>query len=274
MLTNVISLPLPEQSPVNHVASTTKPQQNKLIRILLFLSLLVSTLSPAFSQNFNTIDQQLIWMGASTKIELPDDFELNLKFEERRFIFPDREQQRVIPDLQLTKKINERLKANVGLWVFTIFQPDTPFEPVNRKLFEWRPYFTFAYDTPGEQSFWTFAIISEYRLFMQSGGDDHFDNNLSHGVVRERLKAQYNRKLNDWLSIHLYEELHLNVASDIDIQTFDQNRLAAFGNFKLAPALTASLGYLYWFQPTAVEAQYFSRHIITTALNYTFKRKN
>lgn len=234
-----------------------------------FTALLITFFSlNILAQDLEIIDQNLIWIGATVKKPLENDWQVSLKLEERRFMGPDRAQQRVLPNIQVSKKISSRLKASAGLWVFTIYGPADPEITIGDETHEWRPHLNFNYNVSKRLMI---RLKSELRLFTKLGSDHHFAPLRETAFLRERIRLSYRIPFGENTNLSLSEEVHLNAInfSGSPFRVFDQNRLVATLRHQLSDLIGLKLGYLYWFQPTGAEASYFGRHIIQTGINFT-----
>ncbi|MDZ7845596.1 MAG: DUF2490 domain-containing protein [Owenweeksia sp.] len=225
--------------------------------------------TPADGQSFKTTNQELIWLAAKVKWSLQNDWTLSLKYAERRYLSPDRAQQRVVPDLAITKEIGSRTEIGGGLWVFSIFSPQDAAIPIETSIYEWRPYLKFSHKTGASKNKFLLGLQAEARYFNAPTARNHFDGPIASYAYRGRGKIGYEILLSESLKLQLSEELFMNMASNQAISNFDQNRLRADLFIELLPAWQLKIGYLHWFQPTGEEATYFSRHILTTQLTYT-----
>lgn len=237
-----------------------------MFRIHSFI-LLLSVLGLSRSlqaQEFSTIDQSLIWIGATGKLKFNKGWEASLKLQERRYIFPDRGHQRVLPDIRFGKSFSDKNKLSAGLFVFRIAQPQTPFEPVGNYQHELRPYLTWEAPVKFLSENLSSRVMWEFRIFKQESGG--YGDMLN----RFRWKLQYTEKLSSRFALALGEEILLNGFWQESVDIFDQNRLTADLKTKLSDRTELSTGYLYWFQPSGGDQTYFSRHILTIGFTYTF----
>lgn len=243
-----------------------------LKRFILLLNILAISHSSQ-AQDWHLLDQNLAWLGGKFEVKAPHDWSFYLKLEERRFVFPDRQQQRVIPDLAASKAFGSRWKASAGLWVFSIFQPGSAFEQVETVIHEWRPYFDVTHKIPWSKSSLGISLKSELRMLKEASSKHHFDQDFEQQTWRERLKIAYTYNINPNLKLTAGEEILLNLTSNEVIPLFDQNRLFANISTQLFDNLDLKTGYLHWFQPTNLHNTYFSRHILTLELIYSLSLK-
>lgn len=234
----------------------------------ILLGTLLSITSITWAQTH--ISQTLIWYGASIKKEFKEGQSLALKIERRDFISPARQQQLVIPDLVYSKKLKSNFKLDVGLWVFTIYQPELEGVPIGVKQHEWRPYVTVHYKKNLAKGDLDFYVMTEYRGFNAPTADNRFTEAFDTYALRERLLVRYNLPLCTNLKMRFAEELALNVATNRALKTFDHNRLMSDFIYTIPikeRKINLRAGYLHWYQPTAVADVFFSRHILTTGID-------
>lgn len=220
----------------------------------------------------NTIDQNLIWMGAELRANWRQDQYINLKVEERRFAFPDGRQQRVLPDLRYGRRFRDNWTVEAGLWFFEINQPQDPRVASTGQIKEFRPYFNVVKKwglSPAQ--LWSLQVKSEYRLFRSVEAANHLKGPILREDIRERLKLAYSWQIAPGHQISFYDELHLTVYSTRPYQWFQQNRLGTTYRYQVLSNLGVKVGYLFWFQPTGAPAQYFARQIFTFSIGYSFE---
>lgn len=230
---------------------------------LLFFVFLFSV-KTGNAQDFETLDQSLIWVNAKVIGKFDNGWKASIKAEERRYWFPDRGHQRLIPEVDIAKSFSENWQGNVGFWYFTIANPQTPFEDIDSYIREMRPYFKISYKKPTDLGSWSLRSMSEYRMFRSAEGAY---NDI---VFRERLRFQYVFELSSTFDLSLSEEFFFNLAGNVPFDFFDQNRIVAGLTTHLTDNLDLSTSYLHWFQPTGAEDVYFNRHIVIVGASYTF----
>lgn len=242
----------------------------KLLKVLspLIISLIFFQISRA--QDFSTIDQQQLWVGATLKTALSPSWKLNLKLEERRFVFPDRAHQRVIPYVWVEKKFSEKWTATTGLWVFTIQTPSLVEAEVQQDIHEWRPNLRVIRSTTSGKHTFKLMLNNELRMLkMNDPEETHFDGPVDITRLRERLKFEYQFAIAPAMKVSVGEEILVNVASTDDFQFFDQNRLDASLLLKHSDHISSKVGYLHWFQPSGQAGSYFSRHVLILGFTYS-----
>lgn len=237
------------------------------VRTTLIFLLLVQSLSVFAQESLSLRHQTLIWLRGDLEYRINPSWSVTLHIEERRYIFPDRQQQRVFPDVFVTRKFKNGLKTTAGLWAFNIYAPGDPYEQVRFDQREWRPYASIGGTPQAGKGKIKWRIQAEWRIFLEPYASSHFDGPVELNVYRQRFLLGYQWEVGERWSMILAEELHLNPAStDSRAGFFDQNRITLDFVNQVSPAIKTKLGFLHWFQPTVVEKTYFSRYILTTAL--------
>lgn len=221
-----------------------------------------------------TVDQQLLWLGLGIDANINSSFSVGLFSEERRFIFPMQRQQRVLIDVHANYENNKKWSNKIGLWLFEISEPQNPFDPYLGEVMETRPYHAITYTRALDKGYkWQFSIMSEYRIFRPLESNSFFTGNIMREDLRERLKITYSIPLGLTTRLNLANELHLTILSTGEQPVFNQNRLQATVKQNFGSGVSASAGYIFWFQPTGNIREYFGRHIISVRLNYRFNIK-
>ena len=241
-----------------------------LIRAIFILAFFLSSLF-AFGQ-LRTVNQQLIWLGLGVRGHITDNLALQLSAEERRFIFPEARQQRVLLDAEAQYSFANNLMLTGGLWLFEISEPQYPNRKYIGEVKEVRPYAVISKDwSLNNNHHLGLALKSEYRIFRPVENEELFTGSVLRKDWRERLKISYTWPLSSEAALIFAEELHLTVAStQANSGIFQQNRLMGFYQRNIIENLSGKLGMVYWFQPTGNNNEYFSRAIFSFSLLYQF----
>lgn len=239
---------------------------------LFFVSIILTFVSFPVLAQVKTVDQQLLWLGLGIDADINSNLSVGIFSEERRFIFPMQRQQRVWLDVHANYESNQKWSNKAGLWLFEISDPQNPFDPYLGEVKETRPYHAVTYTLARDNGYhWKFSIMSEYRIFRPLESTSFFTGNTLREDLRERLKVTYSIPLGLSTHLNLANELHLTLLSSGEQPLFNQNRLQATVKQNFGKGISASLGYIYWFQPTGNSEEYFGRHITSLRLNYRFK---
>ena len=241
-----------------------------LIRVFFLLAFSLSSLL-SFGQ-LRTVNQQLIWLGLGVRGHITDNLALQVSAEERRFIFPEARQQRVLMDAEVQYSFANNFKLTGGLWLFEISEPQYRNRKYIGEVKEVRPYAVVSKDwSLNNDHRLGLALKSEYRIFRPVENEELFTGSVLRKDWRERFKISYTWPLNSKAALIFAEELHLTVASsEANSDLFQQNRLMGFYQRDIIKNLTGKMGMVYWFQPTGNKDEYFSRAIFSFSLLYQF----
>jgi hypothetical protein len=243
------------------------PNKFKIGFLLLFCGLYGNM----FCQ-IKTIPQQVGWLGLKVQAQLANGFNVGIRSEERRYLFPDARHQRIWANFFASKKISPAWQVSAGLWIFEISVPQNPQERTG-ELKEIRPYFFVRYSHPLKHGSLAFRLQSEYRSFRGTDAPHHFKGEIVRQSIRERFKLTYTVPLDRQHRVILADELHLRVASTPRRFLFQQNRVIAQLERDWSPKLSTNLGYVFWFQPTGQPKEYYTRQIVTLRFKYSFPIK-
>lgn len=220
------------------------------------------------------VHQNLVWYRGFLECDLSNDWSVSLHVDERRYVFPDRSHQRLLPEIFVTKKLKSRSVLSGGLWWFNIFVPGDPFEPVSNQVREWRLYTSFARSYPLAKGAFRWRLEAEWRMFLSPGAANFFDGPPDLQVYRQRFLVGYKIPLKERWSLNISDELFLNLASNRGgVSFFDQNRVSVRFDHDITDHFSTTIGLLYWFQPTTRPGEYFSRYILEVGIRYHFALK-
>lgn len=239
------------------------------------MSVMLVFMTSLGAQNGIRLKQQtLVWYRGFLECELNSDWSVSLHLDERRYVFPDRKHQRLLPEILVTRKLNPKSRLSGGLWLFNIYAPGDPFESVAFNLREWRIYSSFTRLYPFKTGTLRWRLEAEWRRFLSPDAGNHFDGPVELEVYRQRFLVAYRLPLSQRWSLDLSEELFLNLASNRGgISFLDQNRISVRFDYQASKNLETRLGFLYWFQPTPQPMEYFSRSIVEVGVKYSFRLK-
>ncbi len=207
--------------------------------------------------------QQQIWYRYNLKISIGELWQIRQEFEDRNFINPSRQFQ-FLSRTAVQRNLGKGWNTAIGLAYFEQANPTDPTVKDFTIQRELRPFIEFAYVTkPGEKWILRQRLWTEFRFFQQ---DDHSYkyNNIR---VRYRFEGQY--ILSSLLSLFAYDEIFINLGSNIVNNTFDQNRYALGIQITPVKNITFEVSYINWFQQRPSGFEYYQRNIIRLALNHT-----
>ncbi|PRY15017.1 uncharacterized protein DUF2490 [Pontibacter ummariensis] len=218
-------------------------------------------------------DQQLIWVGYHSTLELNKGWSLNFEVEERRFINPDRQHQ-FLARGQVRHALGKNWDA-VGGFAYFLQSPHNPFATEVLVVPELRLHIQLDYKQPLEKLMITHRYRAERRFFRNTAGGELADGYTANYRFRYRLGLEYPLvKLGQQrLKGKLSDEIMVNAGERITHNWFDQNRLYAGLSYPVHKNVSVEAGYLKWFQQRASGNQFYDRDIIRLIVSHKLDLK-
>jgi hypothetical protein len=225
----------------------------------------------------STINQNLIWYGLFTTIEINQKWYFQNEFHERHYINPIAQHQFLMRSHLHRLLGKSGWETSMGMCLF-LQNPNDPNAATKLTVPELRPHLEFVY----KQKVDKFTIDHRYRAearFFHSTNQarTELEDGFEFGNFRLRYRLQATIPLfkvteNKILKFKISDEIHLNAGKKISKNVFDQNRIYAGINYELLPNLTFEVGYLNWFQQIA-SGDFYNRNIMTLTVSHKIRLK-
>lgn len=208
-------------------------------------------------------------IGYSGNFNLTKDWKVNLKVEDRRFAFPDRQQNWIVPQIYVSRTLGNNWSAHLGFRYELTNSPNVPDKPVALSIPELRPFQGIEY----KQKIQKLIINHRYRLkeiFERKNDDVHllpgydFNFRLSYSIL-----LQYPLTKSGNLNVLTADEIDLNFGHSIVYNTFDKNDFYAGLNFAFSKHSAIELDYINEFQQKKTGDNYVARNILRMTFHQT-----
>ncbi len=108
---------------------------------------------------------------------------------------------------------------------------------------------------------------NEFRFF------ENDNNSIEYGNIRFRYQLSINYQLMEKVYVVAFNEVLLNIGSNITNNVFDQNRLGGSIRYSIDKNWKADLTYINWFQQQPSGIDFFDRDILRVVVVYTINPK-
>ncbi len=222
------------------------------------------------------VHQSMYWINLSEKILISPTFTWNVDFQERRFAFPDRQNQ-FLMKTGAQKKLNNGLNISPGV-AYRWQTANQPTGPVTSKSNEIRLYQDFAYKKP----------LNRWILNLQTGLDERFLSNrdmeshikTNNFNLRSRTRIEFEiiilgkEESGNPLKAKIAEEFFLNLYHSDSPSFFDQNRIYGGLNYQLSPHFGMEIIYYYNLQKTQQQNTLLIRDMLKLGIQHTISLHN
>lgn len=241
----------------------------------LFFSLCIFFISVDMLAQKSITNQNLIWYGYFQTLQFSPKWYWQTEIQERHFVNPSTQHQFIVRG-HLHKILgNSGWETSIGMCLF-LQNPNDP-KAVNKLTVpELRPHIEFA----KKQKFKFLTLDHRYKLEARffhntNAAKTDLENGYNFGNYRFRYRLQ--ASILAWqidetraLKLKVSDEIHLNMGSKIVKNVFDQNRIYAGLSIDILPDLTFDVGYLNWFQQSAI-GNFFNRDILRLTVFHKIK---
>lgn len=231
---------------------------------------------PSMGQAEKTVTtQRFIWMAYNNKIRFSDRWSLNTEVEDRRYAFPDRQSELILPRIMLTRELGGGWNGGVGVAHFRQSSPENPENDIDYVRPEIRPHQELNYIHPLGESRLTLA--HRYRLeerFIHKTSQDGLEDGYNFNF-RMRYRVQVSLPLTRKdsgrrpLVAKAYDELMVNLGKSIMNNSFDQNRLGIALNYELGKNLQFQVDFVNIFKQRSAVYQYYNQYVQRFTLFHT-----
>ena len=235
-----------------------------VLKPILIPTLLIASITSSFGQSI--VHQNILWLRYFNKLSFNDKVSLQTEFEERMYINPYREHQRLIPSISFNYNPKHDVSFNLG---FTYFQQYLPHDAtISPSLYnEFRPHQSIT--ITNNFSFFSLKtrLQLEERVIEQSNESFAFN-------MRERLLLQVDipiieKENSTRLIAIVFNELMIQQGAGLRYNFFDQNRIGAGFKSAINQAFQVEAVFLKWHQQRSTLVDYFSRNIMRITLIHT-----
>ena len=231
--------------------------------------------SSLFAQNAGrqVTEQQLVWFAYNNTLEFSPKWSLTSEIHERRFRKPDEQHQFQVSS-RLNYSLGENWSASAGFTYF-LQSPHDPRATDDLVVPELRPHLQVDYRQPLGRLSIGHRYRIEKRFFRNTANGELTDGYSTNYRFRYRLGLEYQLAslYNRPLKVKVSDEVHVNAGDKIIYNRFDQNRIYIGLNYAVHKNVNVEAGYLNWFQQRAAGNQFFSRDIISFAINHKINLK-
>lgn len=247
--------------------------KNFVLPVVILVSLFFH--HPSAGQSEKVVTKQgLIWMTYNNKMLFRDGWSLNTEIEDRRYAFPDRQSELILPRVMLTRELGGGWNTGVGVACFLQSSPESAENDIDYVRPEIRPHQELNHTQPlGKRV----TLAHRYRLeerfihkTSQDGLEDGYNFNFR---MRYRIQVSLPLTRKDSrrrpLVAKAYDELMVNLGKSIVNNSFDQNRLGIALNWELRKNLQFQVDFVNIFKQRSAGYQYYSQYVQRFTLYHT-----
>lgn len=235
--------------------------------LLLFLADFFSCGTVAAQDEKTIINQNQIWLRYFGKIKFNDNWILNVEIEDRRYAFPDRQYQWLLPRANITRNMGKGWDAGIGFVNFRQSLPHDASSVVGLVRPEIRPHqeINYSHGIGNRNSKLSYRYRLEERFIRKSSGNELADGYNFNFRFRYRIQFSCplikNEDKSDVLTLKIFDEIFLNFGKQIVYNTFDHNRLGFGLNYRINKDLQFQSDFFNWFQQQSSGDKYYNRYI-------------
>lgn len=209
-----------------------------------------------------TNSHEMVWMRYYNKIVFKNKLSLHTELEDRRFAFPDRQSDWLLPRVHLHKTFDNGLDIGGGTAFFIHAFPADPEKNISYNSNEIRPHVVMSYNKPMGKFSLHNRYQAEWRLFEK-------DNGYGNSIYRFRYLVQLSYTINDNLSLTVFNDVMINAGPNVRQNIFDQNWLYGAVHYKFNPSLALEVGYMNIYQQPASGNGFIKRNLLRVTLFHT-----
>lgn len=252
--------------------------KKSLLPIIAAITVLAG--SPAAGQNGkNVTTQYLIWFGYHNKFRLNGSWLIATEIEERRYVFPGRQNEWVLPRVALIREWGSGWNTGLGFAHFRQSAPENAESDVSFVRPEFRPHLEASYTgKPGDGRFTLdHRYKVEGRFIRRTLPEGLGEGYTFHVRVRYRIQVSCFLVKTETgegaLIAKMYDEFMVNFGKNILYNSFDQNRLGIALNYGLRKGLQFQADFLNVFKERNSGNQYFDQYVERLTVYHTINRK-
>lgn len=235
--------------------------------------LLAFCLTPVVAQSVskNIKDQSLLWVRYVQKISINQKWSLYGEIETRRYVFPGRQHQWLIPRFVLFYRTKNNIDLGIAgaFFLHALPQDDNPVKFIRPEI---RPH----QEINLQQNLGRCKIIHRYiveeRFFHKMEQDElvpgwDFSLRFRYRIQLQILLISEEKKIP--VQLRLFDEIFININKEIVYNVFDHNRLFSGLSFHFSDQWSGDIGYMNWFQQRPSGQDFYNRHILRITLTHS-----
>lgn len=241
--------------------------KKKLLLLMMAMTAMFFFDTGAYGQSAKNITtQRLVWLGYNNKLRISSKTTLVTEIEDRRYAFPDRQNEWILPRVTILRDIGSGWNAGIGFAHFRQSSPDNPGSNISYVRPELRPHLEANYNQkPGAGKL---SIDHRYKIeerFIHRTSSTGLEPGYTFNV-RLRYKIQLSYPLitkesgSGTLIAKAYNEFMVNFGKHILYNTFDQNRLGIALNYGLRKDLQFQVDFVNIFRERTA-GEYFNQYV-------------
>lgn len=219
--------------------------------------------------------QRLIWIAYNNKIRFSERWSLNTEIENRRYAFPDRQSELILPRIMVTRELSSGWNTSAGVAHFRQSSPDNAEGDVDYVRPEVRVHQELNYTDRSAGTRVTLAhrYRLEERWIHKTSADGLADGYTFNFRMRYRVQVAFPLTRKDSSRRPLvgkaYDELMVNFGKSIVRNSFDQNRLGVALSCGLAKNLQLQVDFVNIFKQRSAGYQYYNQYVQRLTLYHT-----
>lgn len=237
---------------------------------LLFILLLLPILGHSQSKSKSTTHQEIVWLRYYNKLTIGQRWLLHTEADVRRFVFPGRQHQWVLPRVYLDYRLKSGIDIGAGGAYFLQALPQIDSQTVVTIRREIRPHQEVNYAHTLYKLKVSHRIKVEERFFLETKDQVQDFNFRFRYKFQVQVPITASSKKHP-ITLNLFDEIMFNAGSNIVHNVFDQNRIYAGFQTKLSDVWAYEIGYMNWFQQRPSESEFFDRHIVRFTITHALK---
>ncbi len=225
----------------------------------------------------NVTTQRLIWLGYNNKFRITNKWTLVTEIEDRRYAFPDRQNEWILPRVTILHDLGSGWNAGIGFAHFRQSSPDNPESDISFARPELRPHLEANYSQ--KLAGGKLSLDHRYKIeerFIHRTSSAGLEPGYTFNA-RLRYKIQLSWPLikkesgSGTLLAKAYDEFMVNFGKHILYNSFDQNRLGVALNYGLRKDLQFQVDFVNIFKERTA-GEYFNQYVERFTVYHTINR--
>lgn len=227
--------------------------------------LLMVTTNGIYGQR-NVVNQDLVWYGLFTTLDLSKKWYFQNELQERHFVNPAAQHQLLIRSHIHRILGKSGWETSLGMCLF-LQNPNDPDATVKLTVPELRPHIEFAYKHKVAKVTFDHRYRVEARFFHHTNPTRTvLEDGFGFGTFRFRYRLQatiplYKVAEKRYWKLKVSDEIHLNAGNTISKNVFEQNRVYAGVGYDILQNVSFEAGYMNLFQQRP-NSDFYNRNIL------------